>query len=250
VVTDASGPGLLAAFGGGLISFLSPCVLPLVPGYLSLMSGVKTPEADDVSGADRRRLLRATLLFVAGFTVVFVALGAVASAVGQTLQAHQRVFERVAGVLIIAMGLFLAGAWAPRALMGERRLQVLPSRLGPWAAPVMGMAFAFGWTPCIGPILGGVLTLAGDNGTLGRGVLLLTAYSLGLGVPFVVSGLALARLTSAFGVFRRHARALNVASGLVLAAFGVLMLFNRVSWLSTRVIHLLEFLHLGKLTRI
>jgi cytochrome c-type biogenesis protein len=114
----------------------------------------------------------------------------------------------------------------------------------------MGMAFAFGWTPCIGPILGGVLTLAGDNGTLGRGVLLLTAYSLGLGVPFVVSGLALARLTSAFGVFRRHARALNVASGLVLAAFGVLMLFNRVSWLSTRVIHLLEFLHLGKLTRI
>ena len=136
MVTDASGPGLLAAFGGGLISFLSPCVLPLVPGYLSLMSGVKTPEADEVSGADRRRLFRATLLFVAGFTVVFVALGAVASAVGQTLQEHQRVFERVAGVLIIAMGLFLAGAWAPRALMAERRLQVLPSKLGPWAAPV------------------------------------------------------------------------------------------------------------------
>jgi cytochrome c-type biogenesis protein len=248
VAADASGPGLLAAFGGGLISFLSPCVLPLVPGYLSLMSGVRRPES--ASPQDRVRLLRATLLFVLGFTIVFVALGAGASAVGNALREHQRTLETVAGALIVAMGLFLAGLWTPMALMAERRLEVLPSRLGPWAAPVMGMAFAFGWTPCIGPILSGVLALAEHQGTVGRGVVLLTAYSLGLGVPFVASAIALDRIAGAMSFFKRHARAINAVAGLVLAGFGVLLLTHHVGWLSSRVIDLMEKLHLGKLTQI
>ncbi len=248
MATDTSGPGLLAAFGGGLISFLSPCVLPLVPGYLSLMSGVRTPET--ASRQDRARLLRATLLFVLGFTVVFVALGAGASAVGSALREHQRTLETVAGALIVVMGVFLAGLWTPMTLMAERRLEVLPSRLGPWAAPVMGMAFAFGWTPCIGPVLSGVLALAEHEGTVGRGVVLLTAYSFGLGVPFVASAVALDRIAGAMSFFKRHARAINMVAGLVLAGFGVLLLTHHVGWLSSRVIDLMEKLHLGKLTQI
>jgi cytochrome c-type biogenesis protein len=248
VTADASGPGVIAAFGGGLISFLSPCVLPLVPGYLSLMSGVRTPET--ASSHDRVRLLRATLLFVLGFTIVFVGLGAGASAVGDALREHQRTLETVAGVLIIAMGLLLAGLWTPMTLMAERRLDVLPSRLGPWAAPVMGMAFAFGWTPCIGPILSGVLALAEHQGTVGRGVVLLTAYSLGLGVPFVASAVALDRVAGAMSFFKRHARGINAAAGLVLAGFGFLLVIHRVGWLSSRVIEVMDKLHLGKLTRI
>jgi len=195
-------------------------------------------------------VLRSTLLFVAGFTLVFVGLGIGASAAGQALQDHRRGLQEVSGVLVIVLGLFLAGVWSPRALMAERRLQVLPSRLGPWAAPVMGMAFAFGWTPCIGPILGGVLTIAGTEGEVGRGVALLVAYSLGLAVPFVVSALMLERLSSTLGAVRRHVRGLNVVAGLVLAAFGVLLVTHHVTWLSSRVIDVMDKLHLGKLTQI
>jgi len=253
LAAEVSSPGLVAAFGGGLISFLSPCVLPLVPGYLSLMSGVNAPTSSDAPVATAvatRKVLRSTLLFVAGFTLVFVGLGLGASAIGQSLQDHQRGLQEFSGVVVIVLGLFLAGIWSPRALMAERRMQVLPSRLGPWAAPVMGMAFAFGWTPCIGPILGGVLTIAGTGGELGRGVALLVAYSLGLAVPFIVSALMLERLSSTLGAVRRHVRGLNVVAGLVLAAFGVLLLTHNVSWLSRQVIHLLDALHLSALTRI
>ena len=248
MTAEVSSPGLVAAFGGGLISFLSPCVLPMVPGYLSLMSGVRRPE--EASSGDRLRLFRATLLFVVGFTVVFVALGASASAVGNALREHQRALERAAGVLIIAMGLFLTGVWAPMTLMAERRLHVLPSRLGPWAAPVMGMAFALGWSPCIGPILGGVLTIAGTEGEVARGVALLTSYSLGLAVPFVISALALDRIEGALSFFKRHARGINLFAGIVLAGFGVLLITHRVGWVSNRVIDVMEKLHLGKLTQI
>ena len=240
----------MAAFGGGLLSFASPCVLPLVPGYLSLMSGVSSTDvaAPDVSPASR--VLASTLLFVAGFTLVFVALGAAASGVGTALHDHQRGLEEAAGVAVVAMGVLVAGLWSPRFLMMERRLHVLPSRLGSWAPPLMGMAFAFGWTPCIGPILAGVLALAEHEATLGRGVVLLVAYSAGLGVPFVASGLALARLTRAFSVIKGHFRALNLASGAVLAVFGVLLVLHRVTWLSSRILDAMDALHLDFLTRI
>lgn len=249
---EGSPLGLLLAFGAGMLSFLSPCVLPLVPGYLSLMSGVGASAVvdGDTQAADRRALVRSTLLFVAGFTAVFVLLGAGASAVGRTLREHQLGLNQVAGVLVIAMGVFLAGLVSPRLLQQERRFHVSPSRLGRWAPPAMGLAFAFGWTPCIGPVLGVVLTLAASEGTLGRGVLLLLCYSIGLGVPFVAAGLAFARLTGAFAWFKRHARVVNLVSGSLLAAFGVLLLTNKVTWLSTKLIEVMDAVGLDRLARI
>jgi cytochrome c-type biogenesis protein len=240
----ASDPNVLVAFGAGMLSFLSPCVLPLVPGYLSLMSGLSAAELESA----RARTLRATLLFVLGFTVVFVALGATASALGQTLQDHQRELNRIAGVVVIVMGVVLAGVVSPAALMRERRFHVSPSALGVFAPPVMGMAFAFGWTPCIGLVLGPILTLAAAEGTIGRGVLLLTAYSLGLGVPFVASGVGLARLTGAFGFVKRHFRVINAVAGALLVAFGLLLLTDNVSWLSRHIADFLRAVGLDRLS--
>jgi cytochrome c-type biogenesis protein len=247
---DATGrdPGVAFAFLGGLASFVTPCVLPLVPGYLSLVSGVSVAELQTGATADTGRVLRATLLFVAGFTLVFVALGAGASALGSLLNDHRQVLDRVAGIVVIVMGLFLAGVVSPRFLVVERRFHVPVARLGALAPPLMGMAFALGWTPCIGPILGAVITQAETEATLGRGVTLLFAYSLGLGVPFVYAGLALGRMTSVFSWVRRHFRAINVVSGLALTLFGVLLLTDNVTWLSRQLIDLFDTLHLDALS--
>jgi len=240
--------GFVVAFGAGTASFLSPCVLPLVPGYLSLMSGVSSTELSVATRTEQSKLLRSTLLFVAGFTAVFVALGATASTIGHLLKDHQSGLNQVAGAAIIVMGILLAGVVTPAFLQQERRFHVLPSELGPWAAPVMGMAFAFGWSPCIGPALGAVLSLASYQQTLARGVLLLVAYSLGLGVPFVVTGFAFGRLAVVFAWVKRHFRAVNLASGAVLVAFGILLLTNNVHYLSTFFIDLLDHVGLKRLS--
>ncbi|MDQ6616318.1 MAG: cytochrome c biogenesis protein CcdA [Actinomycetota bacterium] len=224
--------GFVVAFGAGMASFLSPCVLPLVPSYLSLMSGLGATEMRVSTKTDQRALLHAALLFVAGFTVVFAAFEAGASAVGQTLRSHQTVLTEGAGVLIIVMGLAFAGLIQPAWLMRERRIHVLPSRLGSWAPPVMGMAFAFGWTPCIGPALSAVLALSNSQSTLARGELMLLCYSLGLGVPFVATGLAFGRLAGVFDWMKAHLRAVNLVSGLLLAALGVLLLTDSIPRLS------------------
>lgn len=247
LVGATSNPGVLVAFAAGMLSFLSPCVLPLVPGYLSLMSGVGTSQLAVATRTDTRRLLRSTLLFVAGFTVVFVALGASASALGQVLTDHQRGLEQVAGVVTIVMGLVMAGIVNPAFLSREKRVQVSPARLGSWAPPVMGVTFAFGWTPCLGPVLASVLSLAAAESTLARGVALLFAYSLGLGVPFVAAGVAFGRLTGAFAWAKRHHRGLNVVSGLLLAGFGFLLLTNRLTALSSWLVRLLDDLGLDRL---
>jgi cytochrome c-type biogenesis protein len=236
--------GFVVAFGAGAVSFLSPCVLPLVPGYLSLMSGVGTQQLTVATRTDQRKLVRATFLFVLGFTAVFVALGATASTVGSLLQRHQAGLDRAAGVVIIAMGLVLAGVVTPAFMQREKRLHVLPSELGSWAPPIMGVAFAFGWTPCIGPALAAVLSIASNERTLGRGVLLLTVYSLGLGVPFILSGVAFGRLAGAFAVVKRHFRVINLVSGAVLVGFGILLLTDSVSRLSNWFIHLPGLSHL------
>jgi cytochrome c-type biogenesis protein len=240
--------GFVVAFGAGTASFLSPCVLPLVPGYLSLMSGVGATDLAVATRTEQSKLLRATVLFVAGFTLVFVALGATASTIGQRLKDHQAGLNQVAGAAIIVMGLLLAGVVAPAFLQRERRFHVLPSELGSWAPPIMGMAFAFGWSPCIGPALGAVLTLAGSEDTLGRGVALLACYSVGLGVPFVVAGVAFGRLAGVFAWVKRHFRVVNLVSGVVLAAFGVLLLTNNVHYLSTFFINLLDKVGLQRLS--
>ena len=229
---------IIAAFVFGALSFLSPCVMPLLPGYLAMMSGYSVSDVAD-GQVSTRRMLRVTLLFVAGFSVVFVALGATATALGSSLLRNSIDIARIAGGLVIAAGLFMviSGVWAPKLmmpLMRERRPDVRPSRLGAWAPPVMGMAFGFAWTPCIGPTLGAILTVAGSQSTVPEGMLLLFVYSLGLGVPFVLAGIGIGRLYGTFEWFRRHARTISVASGLLLIAFGVVMvtgtLFRLSSW--------------------
>ena len=245
----STGPvGWMVAFAAGMLSFLSPCVLPMVPGYLSLMSGVSVTATDDQP--DPRRVLRATLLFVAGFTVVFTALGATATALGRALVENQTTLNRVAGVVVIVMGLFLAGLFSPRLLQQERRFHVLPSKLGVFAPPVMGMAFAFGWTPCIGAVLGPILAFSTTQDTVARGIVLLVFYSLGLGVGFVASGLALGRLTGAFAWVKRHFGVINAVSGAVLVGFGLLLVTNQVGQVSGHLLEVMDDLGLDFLTRI
>lgn len=229
------------AFGAGVISFISPCVLPLLPGYLSMMSGYSASqlEAGDVSYL---RLSRVILLFILGFTVVFAAIGAVASGVSQLLIRNLGTLTRVAGAVIIVFGaLFVAMAVTNRgflmAFAQEKRVDVRPSRLGRWAPPVMGSAFAFGWTPCIGPVLTVVLATAATQQTLGRGVALLVAYSLGLGVPFLLAGLGLFRV---FGRLKPYLRPINIGSGVVLAAFGVVMVTGHVGTMAAWLIRVFD----------
>ncbi len=228
--------GLLIAFVFGALSFVSPCVLPLLPGYLSMMSGYSAKELSEGQAATGR-MLRVTLLFIAGFTAVFVALGAGATSLGGFLLRNQVAAVRIAGWFVVAMGLFIAltAVWNPRflmPLMRERRLEVRPSRLGAWAPPLMGVAFGFGWTPCIGPVLAAIFTLSFTSSTVGQGMALLFAYSLGLGIPFLLAALAMTKALGAFSWFRRHLRPINVGSGLLLAVFGVLMITGQLSVLS------------------
>ncbi len=224
---------VLVAFGAGIISFVSPCVLPLLPGYLSMMSGYSAAEIEsgDVS---TRRLTRVILMFIAGFTVVFVALGAAAGSIGQFLLRNMSSFTRIAGVVIIGFGaLMVAMAVSNRGFLGalqqERRPEVRPSRLGKWAPPVMGAAFAFAWTPCIGPVLTVILATAATQDTLGRGIILLVAYSLGLGIPFLLAGLGMFKV---FGRLKPYLRSINIASGLLLVAFGVVMVTGSLGRIS------------------
>ncbi|MGP0031137.1 MAG: cytochrome c biogenesis CcdA family protein [Acidimicrobiales bacterium] len=260
---------MLVAFGAGILSFLSPCVLPLVPGYLSMVSGLSAAELSatapgNAAASITRPMLTGIALFVGGFTVVFVALGAAASGIGHLLDSHEVPLAHLSGLVVIVLGLLLVvgalpGEWwshlggVPLRFLtrinGERRFDVRPSTLGAWAAPVMGMAFAFAWTPCIGPVLGVVLGLAARDASLAGGVLLLFAYSLGLGVPFVITGLAFGRLTAMFARARRSLSIVEAVAGLVLVVFGILLLTDNVAWVSTQFSHLLDHIGLSRLTR-
>ena len=228
---------LIAAFGAGLISFLSPCVLPIIPGYLSLVTGLEAGELEDRDRAATLRVVTTTGLFIAGFSTVFVLLGLGATQVGTVLLDNQRVLTQASGVLLLAMALFLIGSLYAQApwLYQEARFHPELSRYGPFAAPVAGVAFGFGWTPCIGPVLTSVLALAATDGRAGRGALLLAVYSLGLGLPFLVSGLAFTRATAAIRVMRTHLRAVTWVSALSLAFFGALLTLDRLSWLTIQI---------------
>ena len=225
-------PTLPIAFGAGVVSFLSPCVLPLVPGYISYMSGM-TAGAETMTA--RMKTVRATiasLVFVAGFTVVFVPLGATATLLGQALRDYQDQFRIVSGLFIILLGLVFMNVIKIPFLQREARFHPKPGS-GLWGAAVLGGAFAFGWSPCIGPILGSVLTLAaGRSGSAGEGALLLTAYSLGLGVPFILAGLGVTRLTGVVSWLRRHTRAVSLASGVLLVTVGLLFITNQLFQIS------------------
>lgn len=241
--------GVLVAFGGGIVSFLSPCVLPIVPGYLSLVTGVSVGE---LSGGDSRHLTRIAVntgLFIAGFTVVFTLLFLTTTAVSDVIFRNQDVLTRVAGGLVLLMALYLAGSQLVTAPGVYRELRFHPhlERFGPLAAPIAGAAFGLGWTPCIGPVLGSVLTVAATEDETLRGAVLLVAYSLGLGVPFLVTGLALGRLTRVLGWFRRHSRAITLASAALLGTFGVVLLLNRLPWVTARLQQALDSVGLDEL---
>jgi cytochrome c-type biogenesis protein len=214
-------------------------------GGVGARAGAGAVGAEGAERAERARLLWSTLLFVAGFSLVFAVLEATASALSHPLQAHKLVLSDVAGALIVAMGVLIAFQlpWLQR----EHRFAVRPSRLGPWAAPVMGMTFAFGWTPCITPVLAAVLGLASSGGPLARGGEMLVAFSFGLGVPFVLTGLAFGRLSGALGFARRHSRAVSLVSGALLAALGVLIITGEVGVVSSWSNSLLDHIGLGGL---
>ena len=225
---------LFGALVAGLISFISPCVLPIVPGYLSFISGVNMAE---LKGTERpaglaRRVGITSLAFVLGFSTVFVALGAAATMVGYYLQRYKRELGMAGGVVIIILGLHTAGILPIKWLLYEKRAEVKTRPLGLIGAYVVGLAFAFGWTPCIGPILGAILLYASQQETVSEGVLLLAAYSAGLGIPFVLSGLAINGFFAAFGRIRRHMKVVEYVSGALLVGVGLLLVTDRLAVLA------------------
>lgn len=281
------GVSYVVAFGGGIASFVSPCVLPVVPGYLSMITGL---DASTVAGQRRARqavvapgelaaagaaggavdigaagyvpvraagagstdiregagrpgapslarIARDTCLFILGFGTVFVLLGLVTTAAGDALIRDKRMLTQISGGVVLAMALFLAGSLVLSlpGLYREARWHPSPARLGPFAAPVTGVAFGLGWTPCIGPVLASVLAFASTGRNVGQSAALLAVYTLGLGLPFLVVGLALGRLAGALAVVRRHLRGITVASALSMAGFGVLLLLDKLTWLTAEL---------------
>jgi cytochrome c-type biogenesis protein len=227
------GLSIPVAFVAGVVSFLSPCVLPLVPGYISMLSGASLDELK--SGAVPGlvgKIFRNSLAFVVGFSLVFVALGASATAVGTFLQSQKTIFNIVAGIIIIAFGLHLTGLIRIPLLYREARMHSTEARRGLLGSFILGFAFAFGWTPCIGPILTGILALAATGETVFQGMFLLGVYSAGLAIPFLLTGLGLSQFMRFYSGFRKHLQIVEVGSGILLIAIGALMAFNKLGVLS------------------
>ena len=220
--------GLAVAFTAGLLSFLSPCVLPLIPSYVSFITGLSL---DDVQRSRRIALIH-SVLFIAGFTLIFLALGASATVIGRLMFRQREWVERIGGILVIVLGLYLLGAFNIGVLSRERRYHFADKPLGFLGTLFVGMAFAAGWTPCIGPILGAVLTFTASEADLQRGLLLLFAYSLGLAVPFLLAALMIERFMSLFQRYRGALIWMSRISGVLLIAVGVLMLTGSMTVLS------------------
>ncbi|HSB71960.1 MAG TPA: cytochrome c biogenesis protein CcdA [Candidatus Methylomirabilis sp.] len=225
---------VLLAMGGGLLSFLSPCVLPLFPSYLSFIAGVSL---DDVEGTvvntrTRRAILLNSLMFILGFTLVFIALGAGATLVGQVLFQQQGLIQKIGGVFIILMGLYVAGWLRIPFLMREWRVELKDRPAGYVGAMIAGITFAAGWTPCIGPILGSILTVASVSQTASTGILMLAAYSLGFAIPFFVSSLAINHFLTFFDRFKRFLPWVTRGSGVILILLGALLVSDYFAVLS------------------
>ncbi len=220
--------GISISFTAGLLSFLSPCVLPLIPSYVSFITGLSL---EDIQRSRRVTLVH-SLLFIAGFTIVFLVLGATATVLGRVLLRHRDWVGRIGGVLVIVLGLYLLGVFNIGAFARERRVYFANKPLGYLGTLVVGMAFAAGWTPCIGPILGGVLTYTASSADLNRGLVLLFAYSLGLAVPFLLAALMIDRFMEVFQRYRGALIWMSRASGVLLIAIGLLMITGSMTVLS------------------
>jgi cytochrome c-type biogenesis protein len=238
IAADSVDTTVVAAFAVGFISFVSPCVLPLVPGYLSTISGVSF--ADIQEGRGRAKLLGPALLFCLAFTVMFVALGMTATGLGQTLQDHRQLLRQVSGVVIVLMGvLFVAMLLVPR-LNREWRPELLLRRASTGGPIIAGLAFAVAWLPCTGPTLGAILTAASTESTVGEGGVLLAFYALGLAVPFILSALAFSSFAGVFRFFRSYYAVITVVSGVVLVVMGVLLYTNELTRLNAEALSLMD----------
>jgi len=222
--------GILIALTAGVLSFLSPCVLPLVPSYLTFVTGMSLEDLQ--GGVNRRVTMTHSVLFVAGFSVIFILLGASATFLGQFFRAYEIWIARVGGLIIIALGLHLAGVFRLMPLMQEKRVYLANKPAGYLGTLGVGMAFGAGWTPCIGPVLGAILTYGFSQDTMWAGVGLLTVYSLGLAIPFLVAALALDWFLQVFKRFRRFIPIVEKASGVLLVFLGVLLLTGTFTILS------------------
>lgn len=242
VADPAAGVGVLAALAAGLVSFLSPCVLPLVPGYLSAVSGVSPGELED---AGWRRVLVPSLLFVASFSAIFILLGLTATGIGDLLRENRQLLNKVAGILIIAMGVvFVASAFVSR-LNREWRVDALVERAGSGGPVLAGTAFAIAWTPCVGPTLAAILTAASLSDSAAHGGFLLGWYSAGLAIPFLATALAFSRMTTAFEAVKRHYAAIIATGGAILIVMGVLVYTNELFQLNIEAQKLLDDLGLN-----
>src|SRR3954470_24086256 len=231
VIAASGNATIFAAFAVGFVSFISPCVLPLVPGYLSAISGISFAELQE--GRGKAKVLGPAIIFCISFTVMFVALGMGATGIGSWLGEHRVALRHVSGLVIAAMGvLFIATLFIPR-LNREWRPDALISRASTGGPVIAGLAFAVAWLPCTGPTLAAILTAAGNQSTVGRGGVLLAFYSLGLAIPFILSALAFSRVTGIFRFFRDHYSAITVVSGVILVAMGVLLYTDQLTQLNS-----------------
>ena len=234
---EIGGVGLLTAFFAGMVSFLSPCVLPLVPGYLSAITGI-TPS--ELERAGWRSVIPPALTFIASFSAIFILLGLTTFGVVQSLHDNQTLLNHIAGVLIIFMGLLFIGSLFITRLNKEWHVDALLERAGAGGPMVAGAAFALAWTPCIGPTLGAILTLAGTTGSAFEGGLMLAVYSAGLGIPFLVTAIAFGRATTAFAFVKRHYTVIMAGGGAVLVAMGILVFTGELTRLNNELLQTLD----------
>ncbi len=236
--------GLLTAFIAGIISFLSPCVLPLVPAYISFITGVSLEDLrkEDTGTKQTLKAFLSSVFFVLGFTFVFVALGASATWLGQALLTKLPLFTKLAGVLIIVFGLHLMGIFKIPFLYKTKKFEGPAKAVSFLGAFVLGLSFAFGWTPCIGPILAGILTIASTEETLWKGIILLSVYSLGLGIPFLITSLALNQFFKLFMKIKQYFHAIEIVSGILLVLIGILIMTNKFSLITNKILDWFPFL--------
>ncbi|MGC8595483.1 MAG: cytochrome c biogenesis CcdA family protein [Candidatus Kryptoniota bacterium] len=224
---------VLTAFVFGVLSFVSPCVLPIVPGYLSFISGYSFDEMLNSSRSELfKKVTLNSLLFVIGFSVVFVALGASATAIGKFLQEKFDLFAKIAGIVIILFGIHMTGIFKIKFLNYEKKFHS-EKKIGPFGSFVAGLAFAFGWTPCIGPVLAGILAIASQQDTVMKGIILLSVYSIGLGIPFLITSVSVNAFLSFFKKFSKYVRWVEIVGGILLIIVGVLIMTNSLQILSS-----------------
>lgn len=234
---------ILTAFVFGLLSFVSPCVLPIIPGYISFISGKSLQDMTGDDASAKRAMLSNTIVFILGFTIVFVLMGAAATSIGQFLNENLTLISKIAGAIIIIFGLHMIGIFKIGFLNYEKRFHLQDKKLGILGSFTVGSAFAFGWTPCIGPILAGILAIASQQETVYQGIVLLFVYSLGLGIPFFLTALSINKFFSVFNRIKKHFHTIEVVGGMMLVAVGILMMTNYLTIIASYLAKWFPFLN-------